>query len=77
MDDKPIEELEPATTVSLSIADLHIREAVEYVADGDAHYILWMPSIIDKFRCTYAEYWDLTVAEHATFVEYLEASDGV
>ena len=68
------EDLAPPTSVTLSIADLHIREAAGIVSDGDAHYIRWAPLIIDKANCTYDEYWEMTVAEHAYFVEYLEAN---
>lgn len=63
-------------TVSLSIADVTIKEAAALVVDGDAHYLRWMPAIIDRFRLTYAEYWELTVAEHQTFIDYLEIERG-
>jgi hypothetical protein len=60
--------------VSISIADLRIREAAEIVADGDAHYIKWMPAVMGHGGgLSYNEYWELTVAEHQAFVAYLES----
>ena len=71
-----MEEPTPGTHVSIPISDLKIHEAVEFVADGDALYIQWMPRLIEQFRLTYKEYWNLSVAEHQTFIDYVEGSDG-
>ena len=71
-----MEEPTPGTHVSIPISDLKIHEAVEFVADGDALYIQWMPRMIEQFRLTYKEYWNLSVAEHQTFIDYVEGSDG-
>ncbi len=79
MTDTPdkIPELEPPETVSISIADLRIIEAADIAADGDAYYLKTMPVIIDRLRCTYAEYWQLTVAEHQMMISYLEKTGGL
>ena len=76
MAEEPDEEPTPGTHVSIPISDLKIFEAVEFVSDGDALYIQWMPRLIEQFRLTYKEYWNLSVAEHQTFIDYVEGSDG-
>lgn len=72
-----MEEPPVGTHVNIPIGDLKIHEAVEFVSDGDALYIQWMPRMIEQFRLTYKEYWNLSVAEHQTFIDYVEGdADG-
>lgn len=74
MDADTSEEPAAGTHVNIPISDLKIYEAVEFVSDGDAHYLAWMPRMIEQFRLTYAEYWNLSVAEHQTFIDYMEGN---
>ena len=66
------EEAPIATTVAVPIGDLVLWQAALYTTDGENFWRESMPAIVDRFAgVTFANYWDMTVADHAAFLEYL------
>ena len=65
---------DPDTQVVVYWADLTLWQASKYVADGDAYWTETEMRVRDRFKLSTDDYWDMTVADHARMVAYIEES---
>lgn len=57
--------------VEMPVAELTLWQASRFAADGDDYWRNSMPAIMAYFNVPYGDYWNLTVAEHASMMDFL------
>ena len=57
-------------SVPVPYSELTLNQAAAAAADGDTYYVETMPILLATYPgISYADYWTLTVHEHAALVE--------
>lgn len=60
--------------VEMPVADLTLWQASRFAADGETYWRDSMPAVMAYFNIPYNDYWNLTVAEHTSMMEFLKNS---